>query len=120
MAVTWLDFENRFMSLAVPALLDFNNMETLADIYGRYDMVCPLIGGAAPEAQLLYRETEESIRQREELAAERKSGPAHWLWPSRPTRKQRRETRKFRENRNFPSIYGYTKNIRLLSRYAPT
>ncbi len=23
MAVTWLDFENRFMSLAVPALLDF-------------------------------------------------------------------------------------------------
>lgn len=51
----------------------------------------------APEAQLLYRETEESVRQREELTAERKSRPAHWPPPSRPTKKQRREIRKFKE-----------------------
>ena len=51
----------------------------------------------APEAQLLYRETEESVRQREELAAERKSEPAHWPPASRPTKKQRRDIKKFRQ-----------------------
>ena len=51
----------------------------------------------APEAQLLYRETEESIRLRDELAAERKARPSHWPAPSRPTKKQRRNIRKFRE-----------------------
>ena len=51
----------------------------------------------APEAQLLYRETEESIRQREELAAARKTQPAHWPPASRPTKKQRREIRKFKQ-----------------------
>lgn len=43
----------------------------------------------APEAQKLYRETEESVRAREEWAAERKqlgSGPDH-----RPDKKSRRE-----------------------------
>ena len=51
----------------------------------------------APEAQLLYRETEESIRQREEFAAARKTQPAHWPPASRPTKKQRREIRKFKQ-----------------------
>ena len=51
----------------------------------------------APEAQLLYRETGESIRRREELAAERKTRPAHWPPASRPTGKQRREIRKFKQ-----------------------
>ena len=51
----------------------------------------------APEAQLLYRETEDSIRRREEIAAARKSEPAHWPPASRPTKKQRRDIRKFRE-----------------------
>lgn len=43
----------------------------------------------APEAQALYRETEESVRAREQLALERKqlgSGPDH-----RPNKKSRRE-----------------------------
>ena len=51
----------------------------------------------APEAQLLYRETEESIRQREEFAAARKSQPEHWPPASRPSKKQRREIRKFKQ-----------------------
>ena len=50
----------------------------------------------APEAQLLYRETEESVRRREELAVERKSRPAHWPPANRPTKKQRREIKKFK------------------------
>ncbi len=51
----------------------------------------------APEAQLLYRETGDSIRRREEIAAARKSEPAHWPPASRPTKKQRRDIRKFME-----------------------
>ncbi len=51
----------------------------------------------ASEAQLLYRETEESIRQREERAARRKSQPAHWPPASRPTKKQRRDIRRFKQ-----------------------
>ena len=51
----------------------------------------------APEAQLLYRETEASIRQREGFAASRKSQAAHWPPASRPTKKQRRDIRKFRQ-----------------------
>lgn len=51
----------------------------------------------APEAQLLYRETEESIRKREEHAAARKSQPIHWPPAGRPTKKQRRDIRKFKQ-----------------------
>ncbi len=51
----------------------------------------------APEAQLLYRETPESIRKREQLAAERKSHPAHQPSAGRPSKKQRRELRKFKQ-----------------------
>jgi len=51
----------------------------------------------APEAQQLYRETEASIRQREEQAASRKTQPAHWPPAARPTKKQRRDIRKFKQ-----------------------
>lgn len=52
----------------------------------------------APEAQQLYRETEESVREREARAADRKAfGALHSFPPSRPTKKQRRQIHRFRE-----------------------
>ncbi|WP_163831052.1 ribosome-associated heat shock protein Hsp15 [Spartinivicinus ruber] len=52
----------------------------------------------APEAQLLYEETEESINKREAKAAERKSVYASQLSPDkRPTKKQRRDIRQFKD-----------------------
>lgn len=50
----------------------------------------------APEAQLLYRETEDSIRQRELRAAQRKAyGPGADL--IKPNKKQRRQIHRFKE-----------------------
>lgn len=52
----------------------------------------------APEAQLLYRETEASIKEREARAADRKVlGALQSFPPSRPTKKQRRQIHRFRE-----------------------
>ncbi|WP_372760003.1 ribosome-associated heat shock protein Hsp15 [Litorivivens sp.] len=53
----------------------------------------------APEAQQLYRETEDSIKQRELRAAERKAhGPgADLLSRERPTKKQRRQIHRFKQ-----------------------
>ncbi len=51
----------------------------------------------AAEAKLLYRETEESVRQREEQAARRKTQPAHRPPVGRPTKKQRRDLRRFKQ-----------------------
>lgn len=52
----------------------------------------------APEAQKLYRETEESIRDREARAAERKLLNKLQSFPSgRPNKKQRRQIHRFRE-----------------------
>jgi len=51
----------------------------------------------APEAQQLYEETEESQARREQLAAQRKAQPTHWLTPGRPTKKQRRELQRFKQ-----------------------
>lgn len=53
----------------------------------------------APEARTLYRETEDSVRERERLAAERKAmGPAAGIFSNeRPTKKQRRQIHRFRE-----------------------
>lgn len=52
----------------------------------------------APEAQLLYRETEESIERRAVRAAERQAMNNHDLLPpGRPTKKQRRQIHHFRE-----------------------
>lgn len=52
----------------------------------------------APEAQQLYRETEDSIKKREENAANRKLfNQLNELPPKRPTKKQRRQIHRFRE-----------------------
>jgi ribosome-associated heat shock protein Hsp15 len=68
-------------------------------------VILNLIGqrrGAA-EAQLLYEETADSIRQREEAAAKRKAmGPGLLISEHRPTKKQRRQIHQFRNARNSP------------------
>ncbi len=52
----------------------------------------------APEAQTLYHETEDSVKRREELAWQRKTMQAAQLPPARrPTKKARRDIRRFRE-----------------------
>ena len=56
----------------------------------------------ALEAALLYRETDDSIAQRERRAAERKAlGPAAGIISNeRPTKKQRRQIHRFREQQD--------------------
>lgn len=50
----------------------------------------------APEAALLYRETPESIAEREERAAQRKAGMGSYLISDhRPTKKERRQIHRF-------------------------
>lgn len=52
----------------------------------------------APEAQTLYHETEDSVKRREELAWQRKTMQTAQLPPARrPTKKARRDIRRFRE-----------------------
>lgn len=52
----------------------------------------------APEAQLLYHETEESVRQREEMAWQRKTMQAAQLPPARrPSKKDRRNIQRFKD-----------------------
>lgn len=56
----------------------------------------------APEAQLLYEETAESIRSREALAAQRvaqQAGNPYTL--GRPDKKQRREIHRFKQRNDF-------------------
>ena len=50
----------------------------------------------APEAQLLYRETEESLERRERATAMRKAGALGLATDGRPTKKQRRQIHRFR------------------------
>ncbi len=52
--------------------------------------------GPAPQAQKLYRETEQSRIQREALAAELRA-QAKPAFPGRPTKRDRRTIEKFRE-----------------------
>jgi ribosome-associated heat shock protein Hsp15 len=52
----------------------------------------------APEAQLLYAETEESIKKRELLSDQRKSQPKHWPGATKPNKKQRRLIQQFKQN----------------------
>jgi len=49
------------------------------------------VRGGAPQAQLLYEETEESIRRREQAADLRKAGALGVTTDGRPTKKQRRQ-----------------------------
>jgi ribosome-associated heat shock protein Hsp15 len=58
---------------------------------------------SAAEAQLLYAETADSIRLREEAAAKRKAmGPGLLISEHRPTKKQRRQIHRFRNAHNSP------------------
>ena len=58
----------------------------------------------AAEAQLLYEETADSLRRREEAAARRKAmGAGMVISEHRPTKKQRRDIHRFRDERNAPS-----------------
>lgn len=52
----------------------------------------------APEAQKLYRETEESISKREEEAQLRKAGALGIQTDGRPDKKQRRQLDQWRDN----------------------
>ena len=69
---------------------------------GPYTFVVEVLGisdkrGPAPQAQLLYRETPESIKQREALAFERKAQEQNVArGEGRPTKKDRREIERFR------------------------
>ena len=51
----------------------------------------------APQAQLLYRETEESISAREKAAELRKAGVLGIQTDGRPTKKQRRQIHRFKD-----------------------
>ena len=52
---------------------------------------------SAPEAQLLYEETAESIKRRGARTAERRAQPSHWHSPARPNKKQRRMIQRFKQ-----------------------
>lgn len=51
----------------------------------------------APEAQLLYAETAESVERREQAAAQRKAGALGVQTDGRPSKKQRRQLHQFRD-----------------------
>lgn len=51
----------------------------------------------APQAQLLYRETEDSIAAREKAAELRKAGALGIQTDGRPTKKQRRQIHRFKD-----------------------
>lgn len=58
----------------------------------------------ASEAQLLYEETPDSVKRREQAAAQRKAmGAGMVISEHRPTKKQRRDIHRFRGERNAPS-----------------
>ncbi|MFA6903749.1 MAG: S4 domain-containing protein [Gallionellaceae bacterium] len=69
---------------------------------GPYQFVVEVLGlsdkrGPAPQAQKLYKETEESIKRREELAFERKAqAQIVTRGEGRPTKKDRREIERFK------------------------
>jgi len=52
----------------------------------------------APESQMLYHETEDSVKKREDLARQRKTMQASQLTPARrPSKKDRRDLQRFRD-----------------------
>ncbi|HUX89641.1 MAG TPA: S4 domain-containing protein [Gallionellaceae bacterium] len=68
---------------------------------GPYQFVVEVLGlsdkrGPAPQAQKLYRETEESIKRREELAFQRKAQAQNVTREGRPTKKERRDIDRFK------------------------
>lgn len=70
---------------------------------GKYRYEVEVLGlsnrrGGAPEAQKLYRETEDSRAQREAIAAQLRAEPQP-AWKGRPTKRDRRDIERF-ENKN--------------------
>ena len=57
-----------------------------------------IVRRGAPEAQMLYAETEASIAKRENAAAQRKAGALGMTTDGKPSKKQRRDLFKFRGN----------------------
>jgi ribosome-associated heat shock protein Hsp15 len=56
---------------------------------------------SAPEAQLLYRETPESLEKRQQMAAQRKAQNAGQAAPDhKPSKKERRDIRKMKDSFN--------------------
>jgi ribosome-associated heat shock protein Hsp15 len=53
--------------------------------------------GSAPEAQKLYRETDESRQRREAIAAQLKAQPRPFYFKGRPTKRDRREIERFKK-----------------------
>ena len=51
----------------------------------------------APEAQLLYAETDASIAARQRLADQRKTQPSYWPAATKPNKTQRRLIHKFKQ-----------------------
>ena len=56
-----------------------------------------MVRRGAPEAQLLYEETADSTKRREDAAAMRKAGALGLQTDGRPTKKQRRQLFSFRD-----------------------
>lgn len=56
--------------------------------------------GSAPQAQQLYRETDESRVRREVVAARLKAQPQPFYTKGRPTKRDRREIERFRSDQN--------------------
>ncbi len=52
---------------------------------------------SAPQAQLLYEETRESIDLRQKQTEQRKAQPGHWASPTRPNKKDRRLIHRFKQ-----------------------
>ena len=53
--------------------------------------------GSAPEAQKLYRETDDSRQRRETIAAQLKLQPQPFHFKGRPTKRDRREIERFKK-----------------------
>lgn len=69
---------------------------------GKYRYEVEVLGisnkrGGAPEAQKLYRETEDSRAQREAIAAELRAQPQP-QWKGRPTKRDRRKIENFKSD----------------------
>lgn len=67
---------------------------------GKYRYEVEVLGisnkrGGAPEAQKLYRETDDSRAKREAIAAELRAQPQP-LWKGRPTKRERRKIENFK------------------------
>lgn len=75
--------------------------DLLAIRLGPYQFVVEVLDisdkrGPAPQAQKLYKETEESRKRREELAFERKAQAQNETREGRPTKRERRDIDRFK------------------------